>query len=541
MRFSLYRPLKIFLAAFVSLSLVFCLSGCASIFIPKKQRVTIHTGDPEAKVFMDGGTELGSGAVVKERIEKDGIRQVTVVTPGSKPDYYVIMPSHRPVFFWLAQPFNVLTCFYGYAFDFYYDKNISYRRVHHFDRNNTQLTYRNPETEKYIEYQAVWLNPENPDRDFISAEVKISKKPEVLKKRMEAAEAKAKLKANVKTTPNRNVTKVISGGPYTLAKDQAKNTEGVRKLLGETGYADTSSSIFPDPVNTLRLQALVMEGCHFSVNAKRGDAYRKLKLLTRWYFVNHFGEIRDSIEVESFSGDLYLGGSSIFQDAMANSFLLLQDTDLFKKYLKKETHQPISDPLLLLSSAKDTLGQKELAQKASLIVQTADGHGSGFAVTNDGYVVTNYHVISSRYEGKYDPIYVIDSDGLKFEAQVVRVNRNADLALLKVDRKFAYCVRLSSEKTFTSTQPIFTIGAPKSVELGQSVTNGVVSGERQAPQMTYVQLSLAVSPGNSGGPVFDDQCRLQGVLVSKLISMDVEGICFAIPGYKVMEYLNLSY
>ena len=88
---------------------------------------------------------------------------------------------------------------------------------------------------------------------------------------------------------------------------------------------------------------------------------------------------------------------------------------------------------------------------------------------------------------------------------------------------------------------VYTVGAPKSIELGQTFTSGLISNERNANNNQLLQLSMPVNFGNSGGPLFDQSGLLHGVIVAKLVGESTEGISFAIPAYKIGEYLNISY
>ena len=142
---------------------------------------------------------------------------------------------------------------------------------------------------------------------------------------------------------------------------------------------------------------------------------------------------------------------------------------------------------------------------------------------------------------KFDTIRVINAKGEEKIATVVRYNRNVDLALLKVDMLFESPFRLPEAKNFNVLQTVYAIGTPKSRELGQSVSVGIISSERKAKNLELIQLSMSVNSGNSGGPVIDDKGALCGVVVSKLFGFGTEGIGFAIPAYKIAQYLNISY
>lgn len=89
-------------------------------------------------------------------------------------------------------------------------------------------------------------------------------------------------------------------------------------------------------------------------------------------------------------------------------------------------------------------------------------------------------------------------------------------------------------------QEVYTIGAPKSIELGQSVSTGIISNKRTTNQNNLLQMNMSINSGNSGGPLFDKTGNLQGVVTSKLYGIGVEGISFSIPSYKLEDYLNIK-
>ena len=90
-------------------------------------------------------------------------------------------------------------------------------------------------------------------------------------------------------------------------------------------------------------------------------------------------------------------------------------------------------------------------------------------------------------------------------------------------------------------EDVYTIGAPKSVSLGQSISSGLISNERKVNNNNLIQLSMSINFGNSGGPIFDRKGNLHGVVVSKLVGNSTEGVAFAVPSYLLTKYLNLKY
>lgn len=160
--------------------------------------------------------------------------------------------------------------------------------------------------------------------------------------------------------------------------------------------------------------------------------------------------------------------------------------------------------------------------------------GSGFFVTSDGYILTNYHVIEYGYEYKYD-IQVMTHDGERYTAQIVGVDESNDIALLKIEIENAAPVDIGDSDLLYVGDEVYPVGNPLG-ELEFSMTFGRVSAldrfiatdETEIP-INMFQLDAAVNSGNSGGPVYNAAGDVVGVVTAKYKSSGVEGIGFAIP------------
>ncbi len=139
--------------------------------------------------------------------------------------------------------------------------------------------------------------------------------------------------------------------------------------------------------------------------------------------------------------------------------------------------------------------------------------GSGFFVTQDGYFVTNHHIVK-----KAKSILLVTTDGKRLEARVVRSDVANDLVLLKVDGKYS-ALPVTSSRIVKRGQSVATIGYPHTDIQGvePKVTEGIVSslsGISDDPRM--FQISVPIQSGNSGGPLFTKEGNVIGVVVSKL-------------------------
>src|SRR6185295_2632911 len=134
--------------------------------------------------------------------------------------------------------------------------------------------------------------------------------------------------------------------------------------------------------------------------------------------------------------------------------------------------------------------------------------GSGFIISQDGYILTNVHVVEAA-----DEITVKLNDKREFKAKVIGADRRTDIALIKIDSTSLPAVRFGDPSRLKVGEWVLAIGSPFGFE--NTVTAGIVSAKgRSLPQENYVpfiQTDVAVNPGNSGGPLFNLRGEVIGI------------------------------
>jgi len=178
-----------------------------------------------------------------------------------------------------------------------------------------------------------------------------------------------------------------------------------------------------------------------------------------------------------------------------------------------------------------------------VVVRTPSGTGSGFIIREDGYVITNAHVVQGEIEITVI-VYRRTADGFEkdiFErSKIVAVNPFIDLALIKIheddlgDRKLT-AVMLGDIDEAEVGEPVFAIGAPLGMD--RSVSEGIVSIKNRSHEgKVYVQTTAAINPGNSGGPLFNSKGEV--IAVNTLGYMFAEGMNLSIPVDYVKHFIE---
>lgn len=157
-----------------------------------------------------------------------------------------------------------------------------------------------------------------------------------------------------------------------------------------------------------------------------------------------------------------------------------------------------------------------------------EGAGSGVIITEDGYIVTNNHVIDGASK-----ITVTTADGNEYEAELIGTDSITDVAVLKIDASGLSPATYGNSDQLSVGDLAVAIGNPLG-ELGGTVTAGIISAlDRQlvidGKTMTLLQTDSSINPGNSGGGLFNGDGQLIGIVVAKSSGSDVEGLGFAIP------------
>ena len=174
----------------------------------------------------------------------------------------------------------------------------------------------------------------------------------------------------------------------------------------------------------------------------------------------------------------------------------------------------------------------DYSRKSTVTVRAGQGIGSGFAIGDGGYIVTNHHVVRDASK-----VIIVTSDGIEIESNVVAADKGRDVALIKL----ANNIRLKPlhvESQYSIGERVYAIGNPLDESLSGTLTSGIVSSDRTMDGFNYIQSDTAINPGNSGGPLLNDEGSVIGI--STMGYMNAQGLNFFVPIIDGLDYIDVE-
>ena len=228
------------------------------------------------------------------------------------------------------------------------------------------------------------------------------------------------------------------------------------------------------------------------------------------------------------------GGSYIENQVFPHNTVIYQATSTDSSNIVQTSSETNLENIIAAASKSVVEIESSVQSESSFFGQTveATSAGSGVIISTDGYIVTNNHVVEDATS-----VSVTLSDGATYDAEIIGTDSRTDLAVIKIDATGLTPATFADSDELAVGKTAIAIGNPLGT-LGGTVTDGIVSAiDREITvgneTMTLIQTNAQVSPGNSGGGLFDDSGNLIGIVNSKDVSTEVEGIGFAIPSNTV--------
>ena len=233
---------------------------------------------------------------------------------------------------------------------------------------------------------------------------------------------------------------------------------------------------------------------------------------------------------------------AIYQALLRDSLRALAADDSFRKVVTTPiraasglVEPPASDPIRL-SGARISAKVPD-AHQAVAAVLTGASLGSAFLVSEQGYLLTNRHVVGSTRMLK-----IRWSDGTESVGEVIRSDPGRDVALIRTEPRPGPVFKLRTAPV-RQGETVYAIGTPMETRLQGTLTRGVISATRTLEGYRFIQSDVSVNPGNSGGPLLDDAGQVVAMTVSRYArnpSESVQGLNFFIPIDDALRFLALT-
>ena len=256
-----------------------------------------------------------------------------------------------------------------------------------------------------------------------------------------------------------------------------------------------------------------------------------------------------------------VGGAAVYQRVAAPDTVMYQgerptvDVDTVAN---SNGGQPMTPEQLYAANLASCVGITVSTTTVNFFGQTTTSaaSGSGFVLTQDGYIVTNYHVIEDAVDDSSVTVTVSFADGGKYTAALVGGEKDNDVAVIKIDATGLKPVTLGDSDQLVVGEDVYTIGNPLG-ELTYSLSDGLVSaldrlitttstnpttGQQETTTLNVLQTNCDINPGNSGGPLFDGYGNVVGIVTAKYTQsssgVSAEGLGFALPINDVKDIIQ---
>lgn len=240
----------------------------------------------------------------------------------------------------------------------------------------------------------------------------------------------------------------------------------------------------------------------------------------KWYLTNSFNDtigIYLTSSASTFFHDFFVSGTPLI--SKKSEFIKKNCSDLLqnKEFTDIITNPPTKIIDIDYDSAINVIANKKVknikeAIKSVVTVSHEKGHGSGCYISNDGYILTNYHVISDCSNLK-----IIDYKGNTYPAEIIRVSEEYDAALIKAECKNEFAFSIEDSIIVNNNDTVYTIGSGIDIKLKNSISRGKIKEILIVGLRRYYVTNAMVNPGNSGGASANSNGQLTGLVTAKSI------------------------
>ena len=194
--------------------------------------------------------------------------------------------------------------------------------------------------------------------------------------------------------------------------------------------------------------------------------------------------------------------------------------------------EPLSTPDIAEKVKPSVVGILNYGSGSNIQSIMTPNEGSGIIMSDDGYILTNAHVVENA-----SGLKVVMETGEEYEARIVGADEDTDIAVIKINAENLQYAEFGNSDQLRVGEKVVAIGNPRGLTLAGSVTQGIISAVNRSlssspTDFTYIQTDAAINPGNSGGALVNEYGQVIGIntaKISQVASTVYEGIGFAIP------------
>lgn len=199
----------------------------------------------------------------------------------------------------------------------------------------------------------------------------------------------------------------------------------------------------------------------------------------------------------------------------------------------------------------EKLSYAQIAQKVQPSVCTVLAYyfstpissGSGIVLSEDGYIITNAHVITDEQYKKLKITVKVWGGNEEYAAEIIGYDEKSDIGLIKIKASGLVAAEIGDSEALVAGDEVVAIGTPLAENYAGTVTNGIVSGldreiDSSDTAMKYIQTNAAINPGNSGGALVNMYGQVIGINTAKIVEEGYEGMGFSIPMASTLDIIS---
>ncbi len=254
-----------------------------------------------------------------------------------------------------------------------------------------------------------------------------------------------------------------------------------------------------------------------------------------FWTVSSFAAVKEqgnslSLEATMIKGEVYVKASSLVEQ-IGGSGSYNAKTQTYTLDMNQGIPQLVKE----VSPSVVAIIGKPKADPYQKIDRFALSHGTGVIITEDGWIVTNAHVVENMKD-----MVVVTSSEKQYAAKKVILDKASDLALVKINAAGLRAASFGDSNKVEVGETVIAIGTPISFALRNSATVGVISGQNRSVHSSYrlLQTDTAINPGNSGGPLVNLEGQVIGINSMKFVDVSVDNMGFSIPAETVSYVIH---